>query len=294
MRLHQTEVSPIYFQEGAPLTQAFGGKNKNTNHHSKCTCYFPSGVRNWIASESRENAADGLGLELVSPHAVGREEETWRGELACVRDGGLCWPINGPWRSAPRQMADAARRSSCAGCPCGFLSILGSSGSSRLADTLLPLGLRGARGRFRGSEACGNCFLWCRRGQLLTKDHSESSQRHQEARRGPREAPGTVPAHIIFIDPQWGRGRGHRWLGDSWLRCPQAGDLGVFQTGWGRVGSLLLGEGGREGRPTRSREEKSQMLYHCRGACVSQATAHPVTFELSQKGEGCVQQAGGG
>lgn len=78
-RLHQTEVSPIYFQEGAPLTQAFGGKNKNTNHHSKCTCYFPSGVRNWIASESRENAADGLGLELGSPHAGGRDAETWHG-----------------------------------------------------------------------------------------------------------------------------------------------------------------------------------------------------------------------
>lgn len=31
------------------------------------------------------------------------------------------------------------------------------------------------------------------------------------------------------------------------------------------------------------------MLHHCRGACVSQTTAHPVTFEWSQKGEGCVQ-----
>lgn len=49
-RLHQTEGSPIYFQEGAPLTRAFGEKNKNTNHHPKCTCYFPSGVRNWIVS----------------------------------------------------------------------------------------------------------------------------------------------------------------------------------------------------------------------------------------------------
>lgn len=49
-RLHQTEVSPIYFQEGAPLTCAFGEKNKNTNHHPKCTCYFPSGVWNWIVS----------------------------------------------------------------------------------------------------------------------------------------------------------------------------------------------------------------------------------------------------
>lgn len=46
----QTEVSPIHFQEGAPLTGAFGEKDKNTNHHPKCTCYFPSGVRNWIVS----------------------------------------------------------------------------------------------------------------------------------------------------------------------------------------------------------------------------------------------------
>lgn len=101
MRRHQTEDSPIYFQEEASLTRAFGGENKNTNHHSKCTCYFPSGVRNWIASESRENAADGLGLELVSPHAVGREEETWHGELACVREGGPCRPPPGSWRSPP-------------------------------------------------------------------------------------------------------------------------------------------------------------------------------------------------
>lgn len=111
MRLCQTEASPLYFQEGAPLTRAFWGKNKNTNHHPKCTCYFPSGVRNWIALESRENAADGLGLELVSPQAVGREEETWHREPACVRNGGPCRaPSTGSWRSPPHcQMSDAAR-----------------------------------------------------------------------------------------------------------------------------------------------------------------------------------------
>ena len=85
------------------------GKNKNTNHHSKCTCYFPSGVRNWIASESRENAADGLGLELVSPHAVGREEETWHGSWPVWRGWALRGPIPRSWRSPPHcQMPDAA------------------------------------------------------------------------------------------------------------------------------------------------------------------------------------------
>lgn len=49
-KLHHTEVSPLHFQEGAPLTRAFGEKNKNTHHHPKCTCYFPSGMRNWIVS----------------------------------------------------------------------------------------------------------------------------------------------------------------------------------------------------------------------------------------------------
>lgn len=68
-------------------------------------------MRNWIALESRENAADGLGLELVSPQAVGREEETWHGEPACVRNGGPCRaPSTGSWRSPPHcQMPDEAR-----------------------------------------------------------------------------------------------------------------------------------------------------------------------------------------
>lgn len=46
---------------------------------------------------------------------------------------------------------------------------------------------------------------------------------------------------------------------------------------------------------SRLREEVSRVptLCHCNGACVSQAIAHPVTFQRNQKGEGFVQQAGG-
>lgn len=72
MRLHQTEVSPIYFQEGAPLTRAFGEKNKNTNHHPKCTCYFPSGVRNWIVSGVSGKCSRWAGFGAHLPQAVGR------------------------------------------------------------------------------------------------------------------------------------------------------------------------------------------------------------------------------
>lgn len=46
--------------------------------------------------------------------------------------------------------------------------------------------------------------------------------------------------------------------------------------------------------PARQRKEVFRVptQHCCKGACVSQMTAHPVTFEGSQKGEGCVQQAG--
>lgn len=108
MRLHQTEVSlsPIYFQEGAPLTRAFGGENKNTNHHPKCTCYFPSGVQNWIALESQGNAADGLGLELISPQAVGREVDLAQGASLCEGWWALPGPISGVLEE-PSPLSDA-------------------------------------------------------------------------------------------------------------------------------------------------------------------------------------------
>lgn len=202
----------------------------------------------------------GFGARLR--HAVGREEETWRGELACVRDGGPCRPISGPWRSPPRQMPDAARAAVLAA-PAASCPFQGAAAALGLQTLLLQLGLRGARGGFRGSKACGYCFLLCKRASCSPGITVSASQSHQEAQRGPWEAPGTVPAHII-----------------TWFGCPHARDLGVFQTGWGRDGSL------RRGEPTRSREKVSP----CRGACVSQTRAHPVTFEWrGGKGEGCVQ-----
>lgn len=80
------------------------------------------------------------------------------------------------------------------------------------------------------------------------------------------------------------------------VRLSQARNLGVSQRRWRHNDRPLL-----EGRapssfwPSRLREEVSRIptLRHCNGACVSQATAHPVTFQWNKKGEGYVQQAGG-
>lgn len=74
----QTEVSPIHFQEGAPLTGAFGEKDKNTNHHPKCTCYFPSGVRNWIVSGVSGKCGRWAGLRAPFPTGSG-EKRKWLG-----------------------------------------------------------------------------------------------------------------------------------------------------------------------------------------------------------------------
>lgn len=74
----QTEVSPIHFQEGAPLTGAFGEKDKNTNHHPKCTCYFPSGVRNWIVSGVSGKCGRWAGLGAPLPTGSG-EKRKWLG-----------------------------------------------------------------------------------------------------------------------------------------------------------------------------------------------------------------------
>lgn len=70
----------------------------------------------------------------------------------------------------------------------------------------------------------------------------------------------------------------------------------MFQRAWGHNDRPLLAE---EVSflilwPARQRKEVFRVptQHRCKGACVSQMTAHPVTFEGSQKGEGCVQQAG--
>lgn len=130
-----------------------GEKNKNTNHHPKCTCYFPSGVRNWIALESRGNVADGLGLELVSPQAVGREVDLAQGAGLCEGWWALPGPINGVLEE-PSPPSDACcSQSSCVGCPCGFWSILGISGScSQFAETLLQLRLQWYPGKIQGDQ----------------------------------------------------------------------------------------------------------------------------------------------
>lgn len=83
MRLHQTEVSLIYFQEGAPLTPAFGEKNKNTNHHPKCTCYFPSGVQNWIVSGVSGKCSRWAGLGARLPTGSGRGRDLALGVGLC-------------------------------------------------------------------------------------------------------------------------------------------------------------------------------------------------------------------
>lgn len=145
------------------------GKNKNTNHHSKCTCYFPSGVRNWIASESRENAADGLGLELVSPHAVGREKETWHGSWPVWRGWALRGPIPRSWRSPPHcQMPDAAGAAVLA-VPVAPVH----SGKQRLTLSVcrhsLATQLQWCRGKIGGewgSSACWYCFLAVQTGPV--------------------------------------------------------------------------------------------------------------------------------
>lgn len=121
MRLHHTEVSPIYFQEGAPLTRAFGGKNKNTNHHSKCTCYFPSGVRDWIASESREKAADGPVWSLSPARSGERGRDLAQGAGLC--EGRRALPAHQRALEEPScQMPDAARAAVLAApvAPCPF------------------------------------------------------------------------------------------------------------------------------------------------------------------------------
>ena len=70
----------------------------------------------------------------------------------------------------------------------------------------------------------------------------------------------------------------------------------MFQKEWGYNDRPLLAE---EVSfvilwPAGQRKEvfRVPMLHYCKEACVSQTTAHPVTFEGSQKGEGCVHQAG--
>lgn len=79
----QTEVSPIHFQEGAPLTGVFGEKDKTTNHHPKCTRYFPSGVRNWIVSGVSGKMRQMGWAWSSSPHRQwGKEEVVWHRKLA--------------------------------------------------------------------------------------------------------------------------------------------------------------------------------------------------------------------
>lgn len=115
----QTEVSPIHFQEGAPLTGAFGEKDKNTNHHPKCTCYFPSGVRNWIVSGVSGKMQQMGWAWSSSPHRQwGKEEVAWHGEAGLSEDWWASHgvPIHCGLGKLPRPlMPDAC--SSCAGCP---------------------------------------------------------------------------------------------------------------------------------------------------------------------------------
>lgn len=168
MRLHHTEVSPIYFQEGAPLTRAFGGKNKNTNHHSKCTCYFPSGVRDWIASESREKAADGPVWSLSPARSGERGRDLAQGAGLCEGRRALEEPSC--------QMPDAARAAVLAApaapCPSGKQPQLSA------CSALPQLRLRGAR----GPKACGYCFVLCRRASWSPRSTVSASQSYQEAR----------------------------------------------------------------------------------------------------------------
>lgn len=92
------------------------------------------------SQESRENAADGLGFELLSPQAVGK-----RGSCL-AQEAGLSegwWDPPGthqPWPEEAAPPSDACCLQQLCCLPCGFGSDLGSSvTSSEVTESMLSL-----------------------------------------------------------------------------------------------------------------------------------------------------------